>query len=108
MKITIGFELESGVDGAELMEWLNGVLAGGEPVKSKKSRKARKPMTDEEKAAFRAKMVAGQEAKAAERAAEEANDKKVAAEKKGEEMAKGSKSAAAKTPASKRKRKAKK
>ncbi len=94
MKITIGFELESGVDDAEMVQWLNGVLAGESPVKVKKARKPRKPMTDAEKKAFRKKMVAGQEAKAKERA-----------EELGKELAKKSKSVAAKKPASKAKKK---
>ena len=93
MKITIGFELESGVDDAEMVQWLNGVLAGESPFKVKKAWKPRKPMSDAEKKAFRAKMVAGQEAKAKERA-EELADKAV----------KKSKSAA-KKPASKAKKK---
>jgi hypothetical protein len=93
MKITIGFELESGIDDAQMITWLNGILAGEEPVKIRKARKPRKPMSDEQKAAFRARMVAGQEAKAKERA-----------EEIGEELAAKSKSAAAKKPASKKKK----
>ena len=85
MKITIGFELESGIDDAQMITWLNGILAGDEPVKTRKARKPRKPMTDAEKKAFRKKMVAGQEAKTKERA-----------EELGEELAEKSKSAAAK------------
>ena len=91
MKITIGFELESGVDDAEMIQWLNGVLAGGSPTR--KPRKPRKPMSDEQKAAFRARMVAGQEAKTKERA-----------EELGKELAKKPKSAAAKKSNSKKKK----
>ena len=94
MKITIGFELESGIDDAQMITWLNGILAGEEPIKTRKARKPRKPMSDEQKAAFRARMVAGQEAKAKERA-----------EELGKELAKKSKSVAAKKPASKAKKK---
>ncbi len=80
MKITIGFELESDVDNAEMITWLNGVLAGESPTKTRKPRKPRKPMSDEQKAAFRARMVAGQEAAAKAKA--KAN-KKPASKKKG-------------------------
>ncbi len=79
MKITIGFELESGVDDAEMVQWLNGVLAGGSPTR--KPRKPRKPMTDAQKKAFRKRMVDGQ-AKAAKKAAKEAKAKKPAKSKK--------------------------
>ena len=79
MKITIGFELESGVDDAEMITWLNAVLAGEDPVKARKPRKPRKEMTDEEKAVFRARMVKGQEA--ATKAKAKA-DKKPASKKK--------------------------
>ena len=65
MKITIGFELESGVDDAEMVQWLNGVLAGESPFKVKKARKPRKPMSEAEKKAFRKRMVDGQKAAAA-------------------------------------------
>lgn len=106
MKITIGFELDSEIDSGDLVTWL---MAGGKPVEKRKARKPRPPMSDEEKAAFRAKMVAGQEAKAKERAEEEKSKDKVArATKLGEKLAKGSKSIAAKKPASKRKPAAKK
>ncbi len=108
MKITIGFELESGVDNAEMVTWLNGVLAGESPIRTRKARKPRKPMSDAEKKAFRKKMVAGQEAKAKVRAAEEYNDEVAAAEELGEKLAQKSKSAAAKKPASKKKKAAKK
>jgi len=74
MKITIGFELESGVDDAQMTTWLNGILAGEEPVKTRKARKPRKPMTDAGKKAFRKRMVDGQ-AKAAKNAAKEAKSK---------------------------------
>ena len=76
MKITIGFELESGVDDAEMITWLNAVLAGESPTKT---RKPRAPLSDEQKAAFRARMVAGQEASAKAKAKA---DKKPASRKK--------------------------
>ena len=68
MKITIGFELESGIDDAQMIPWLNGILAGEEPGNTRKARKPRKPMTDAQKKAFRKRMVDGQ-AKAAKEAA---------------------------------------
>ena len=64
MRITVSFELESGVDDAEMITWLNAVLAGEDPVKARKPRKPRPPLSDEQKAAFRARMVSGQEAAA--------------------------------------------
>lgn len=79
MKITIGFELESGVDDTEMITWLNSVLAGESPTKIRKLRKPRPPMSDEQKAAFRARMVAGQEASAKAKAKA---DKKPASKKK--------------------------
>ena len=59
MNITISFDIDGYTDSDELVAWLNAALAG-EPIK-KKSRKPRKPMTEEEKAAFRERMVKGQE-----------------------------------------------
>ena len=78
MKITIGFELESGVDDAEMITWLNAVLAGESPTR--KPRKPRAPLSDEQKAAFRARMVAGQEASAKAKA--KANKKPASRKKK--------------------------
>ena len=77
MKIQISFELESGVDDAEMIVWLNGILAGGSPTR--KPRKPRAPLSDEQKAAFRARMVSGQEASAKAKAKA---DKKPASKKK--------------------------
>jgi hypothetical protein len=59
MNITISFDVDGYTDNDELVAWLNAALVG-EPIK-KKSRKPRKPMTDEEKDAFRARMVKGKE-----------------------------------------------
>ena len=122
MKFTVSIELVQGdPNNAELIAWLNAALAGGEPVKPKKARKPRKPLTDEEKAAFRARMVKGQQDAAiakggnggsadldAEEDVQPDPEKIAAAEELGEELAKGSKSTAAKKPASKRKPAAKK
>ncbi len=59
MNITISFDVDGYTDNDELVAWLNAAL-DGEPIK-KKSRKPRKPMTDEEKATFRERMVKGKE-----------------------------------------------
>ena len=80
MRITIGFELESGVDDAEMLTWLNAVLAGESPTKTRKPRKPRAPLSDEQKAAFRARMVAGQESAAKAKA--KANKKPASKKKK--------------------------
>jgi hypothetical protein len=57
MNITISFDVDGFTNSDELIAWLNVGLTG-EPVKRKRNRK---PMTEEEKAAFRARMVKGQE-----------------------------------------------
>jgi len=57
MNITISFELDGFTNNDDLVAWLNSALIG-EPIKRKRNRK---PMTEEEKAAFRARMVKGQE-----------------------------------------------
>lgn len=118
MKVHISFEFDSAVtDSDNLVAWLNATLTGGEPVKTKKAQKPRKPMTDEEKAAFRARMVKGQQEAAKARKngdsadldAEEVEEvqpdpEKIAkAEAAGEAAKKGSKSTAAKKPAPKSK-----
>ena len=90
MNITISFEIDGFTNNDDLIAWLNAGLTG-EPVKRKRNRK---PMTDEEKAAFRTRMVKGQE-----EAAKARNSK---------ELSTSSKSAAAKKPVSKRKPAAKK
>jgi hypothetical protein len=57
MNITISFEIDGFANNDDLIAWLNSGLTG-EPVKWKRNRK---PMTDEQKAKFRARMVRGQE-----------------------------------------------
>ena len=119
MKVTISYEFDTITESEDLIAWVNTTLAGGEPVKKKKSRKPRKPMTDEEKAVFRARMVKGQEAAKARKfgftgddikieKTEEVEDKVAKAEALGEELAKGSKSVDTKKSASKSKPEAKK
>ena len=73
-------ELESGVDDAEMITWLNAVLAGESPTR--KPRKPRAPLSDEQKAAFRDRMVAGQEAAAKAKAKAKANKKPASRKKK--------------------------
>ena len=70
MNITISFDIDGYTNNDELVAWLNAALTG-EPIKLKRTRKPRKPMTDEEKAAFRARMVKGQEEAAKVRKEEE-------------------------------------
>lgn len=53
-----------------MVAWLNAAMTG-KPVRVRKTRKPRKPNTDEEKAAFRARMVKGQEEAAKAREAED-------------------------------------
>ena len=81
MRITISFELDDVVAGEGMAETLVALLSGENPVKARKPRKPRPEMSDEEKAVFRARMVAGQ-AKAAKKAAKEAKAEKSAKSKK--------------------------
>ena len=60
MKVNISFEFDTVTDSDDIVTWLDEALGGGSVKKTKKARKTRPPMTDEEKAAFRARMVNGQ------------------------------------------------
>jgi hypothetical protein len=63
-------------DRDELVTWLTAALTG-EPISKKRTRKPRKPVTEEQKAAFRARMVKGQEeAKKSEAAAKSSSKTK--------------------------------
>ena len=64
MQITIGFELDSGMEETWL-PILSAMMSGEDPSKAKKKRKPRKPMSEAEKKAFRKRMVDGQKAAAA-------------------------------------------
>ena len=59
MQITIGFELDSGMEETWL-PILSAMMSGEDPSKAKKKRKPRKPMSEAEKKAFRKRMVDGQ------------------------------------------------
>ena len=108
MKVNISFEFDTETDNDDLVTWLDAALGGGSVKKTKKARKPRPPMTDEEKVAFRARMVNGQ--KEAEKARTTGNDIKIEdvkdvedkvtkTEALGEDLAKGSKATGAKQPA---------
>ena len=60
MNITISFDVDGYTEKDELVAWLNATMAG-EPIKLKRTRKPRQPMTDAEKDAFRERMVKGKE-----------------------------------------------
>jgi len=65
--LSVYVDVEKGSDEVSaLVSNLIGELSGNIETKPIKKRKSRRPMTDEEKAAFRARMVAGKEAKAEE------------------------------------------
>jgi len=65
LSVYLGVEKESDEVSA-MVSNLIGELSGNIKSKPIKKRKPRRPMTDEEKAAFRARMVAGKDAKAEE------------------------------------------
>jgi hypothetical protein len=67
MNISISFDVDGFTNSEELIAWMNSGLTG-EPIKRKRNRK---PMTEEQKAAFRARMVKGQEEATKARQAEE-------------------------------------
>lgn len=77
MNITISFEVGY-EDSNDLLAWLDAGV-NGVPVKKKRNRK---PMTDEEKKAFRERMVKGQEKAAKRRKAEEQAKKSKSTAKK--------------------------
>ena len=55
MNITISIDVEGFKENDDLVSWLNSALTG-EPMKKKRNRK---PMTEEQKAAFRERMAKG-------------------------------------------------
>ena len=108
MKVNISFEFDTVTDSDDIVTWLDEALGGGSVKKTKKARKTRPPMTDEEKAAFRARMVNGQ--KEAEKArtnetdieikdSKDVEDKVTKTDAIGKELPKGSGATEAKKPA---------